>query len=154
MRKILIFLSLLVSVSFSSDFDKNFNYLKSKFLKMTPNQVVEFLCLHTKRNSPYNKTYVSLPYYGYSYNYSCNKEEYIIDFRPYQNNIDIKNYKKLNKFVEDIKYRINKTICKDPVFKASLHSNIRLHFKIYDSRGSLQSKFTYNKNSSPACTFY
>lgn len=150
MVRFIFYLILIFSISQASDFNKRFDYLKKRFLNMTPDKVVEFVCLHTKRNTPYHDFFS----HGFRYTYSCSNENYFIDFRPYSDDIDIKNYKKLTKFVNQTENAINKTICKDPVFKASLHSNIRLNFKIYDSKGKLQTKFTYNRNSSPACSFY
>lgn len=143
---------LIFSISQSSDFNKRFDYLKKRFLNMTPDKVVEFVCLHTKQNFPYHK-YLNSEGFG-RYTYDCKGSIYTINLKPYYNNIDIKNYKKLVKFVNNTKHDIKKMICRDPVFKASLHSNIRLEFKIHDSNDKLQETLIFNRNVSPACTFY
>ncbi|WP_298086316.1 hypothetical protein [uncultured Campylobacter sp.] len=151
-RRILIFLLLLVSVSFSSDFDKQFSYLKSRFFKLTPSEIAKFVCMHTKDADPYGDHF-GYTTYGYQYSYYCKNEKYIIDFRPHYNSskVNILNYKALTKFLNETTYGIKRTICKDPVFKAALNFNIRLEFKIYDSRDSLQETLTFNRNVTPAC---
>ena len=75
MRKILIFLSLLVSVSFSSDFDKQFSYLKSRFFKLTPSEIAKFVCMHTRDADPYGDHF-GYTTYGYQYSYYCKNEKY------------------------------------------------------------------------------
>ena len=148
MRKILIFLSLLVSVSFSSDFDKKFNYFRGHFFKMKPDGIVEFLCFYTDKNSPFHKFFNSE---GFSnLNYFCKKDVFYARLNPYQY-VDITNYKKLNKFVEGSKTDLKRMLCNDPGFKAALHFNLKFELKIYDSRDSLQETLTFNRNVTPAC---
>jgi hypothetical protein len=148
MRKILVFFLLLVSVSFSSDFDKKFNYFKGHFLKMQPDAIVEFLCLYSDKNSPFHKFFNSEGFRNL--NYTCKKGVFQSRLNPYQH-VDITNYKKLNKFVDGTKTDLKRMLCKDPAFKAALHFNIKFELKIYDSRDSLQETLTFNRNVTPAC---
>ena len=148
MRKILVFLFFLASFSFSSDFDKKFNYFKGHFLKMQPDAIVEFLCLYSDKNSPFHKFFNSEGFS--SLNYTCKKSVFQSRLNPYQY-IDITNYKKLNKFVEGTKTDLKRMLCKDPAFKAALLFNIKFELKIYDSRDSLQETLIFNRNVTPAC---
>lgn len=120
---------------------------------MNSYDVANYLYNHSS-SDPYS-LYATSHKFGFTYNYRTSKGEYYAEFGPYTDStINIINYKNLNRFVEDIKKIINKTVCNDPIFKAALHSKTKLNFKIYDDRGNVQSKFTYSINRFPACTFY
>lgn len=149
MRKILVFFLLLVSVSFSSDFDKKVNYLKGRFSNLSSEKVVDFLCEYTKTYKPFHK-FLKSEGFGY-YTYTCKKDIYTINLKPYYDDINISNYKRLVKFVENTKTDLKRLVCKDPVFKAALYSNIRVQFKIHDSKDGLQETLTFNRNVTPAC---
>lgn len=149
MVRFIFYLILIFSISQASDFQ----YYKKKFSNMRSYDVANFLYHHTS-SDPYRK-YATSHKFGYTYNYRTSNGEYFIDFGPYTDSIiNVTKYKNLNRFVDDITKIINKTVCNDPIFKASLHSKTKLNFKIYDDRGNVQSKFTYSINRSPSCTFY
>lgn len=149
MFRFILYFMLIFSFSFASSFE----YHKKYFSNMNSYDVASYLYDHSSSN-PYNK-HATNNKFGYRYIYGIDNDEYYVHFSPNSNySINITNYKNLNRFVEDIKKIINKTVCNDPIFKAALHSKTKLNFKIYDDRGNVQSKFTYSINRFPSCTFY
>lgn len=147
MFRFIFCLILFFSVSLASDFQ----YYKKKFLNMSSSQVVNYLCDYNKNNNPYRN--VKSDYFNYTYYCYTSKGIYLVKIKP-DDRVDILNYKKLNKFVNSVESGITSMVCNNSIFKASLYSSVRLEFEIYDSRDNLQSKFSFSKNSSPACTFY
>lgn len=134
---LVIFLSL--TFLFSENFDEDFSYLKSEFLKLTPLEVKKFLYQYI--NKEYYLTHCSGCFY-YRFSYGYDKNEFYINVWQNGNNPT------MNKF----KNSAEKLLCFDPAFKASLvSSNIDITFTLIQENG-IKRIYKYNRNVTPACT--
>ncbi|MGH1600208.1 hypothetical protein [Campylobacter majalis] len=142
MKKIVLLILFICSL-----FAFGFDDFKKYFLQVGSNQTAKYLYEYVRDSNVVNEYFAKC----FSYNYSYDKDIFRLIIKM-PKNISIENYKQLNSFIDTTKRDIKKMLCFDNVFKASLHTTVRLEFEIYNTRyNRRQEMIIYNKNKSIAC---
>lgn len=148
-KKILVIFCLSACL-FGGSFDDNVAYYKNFFINWSSNNVARYIFDYFNKNhQSITHNYFSR---GFAYNYGYKGDTFYFTIKMPES-ISIKTYKKMSIFLSDTKKDIQKLLCNNVIFNASLHSNVRLKFEIFNtSNGTTQETIFYTRNSVLACS--
>ena len=143
MRKILLFLSLIVSISFASDFEKMYKDYSKGYSNVSK---VSFLSHYISKSDILHQYFFS----SFGFYYGPNGSDFFIKFIAFKERFS----KDINFVLYEIKRDIDKMLCNDPVLNTSVFSGIKIEFYIiFDDPKNPQHLFTYDNKTSLNCSY-
>ena len=143
MRKILVFLFLLASFSFSSDFEKMYKDYSKGYSNTSR---VSFLSHYINKSDILHQYFFN----SFGFYYGPRGSDFFIKFIAFKERFN----KDINFALYEIKRDIEKMLCNDPILNTSVFSGIEIEFFIIlDDPKNPQHLFTYDNKTSLNCSY-